>query len=196
MLVGLTTSSPQQRAWRINKANTAAPEWVSIGGDLPSLLPVYQVQAHPDRPDSVLFAATAFGLYCSVNGGKNWMKETRVPNVPIFEMKLRASDRSLFLFTHGRGMYYVSLKDYLTPTNDVLEKTDIKIFPNPTASVLNIESKGPLSMVQIFDLSGREILTEKKNLTAVSVGELSTGAYFVRVFDDKGRFATLKFVKN
>jgi hypothetical protein len=196
LLVGLTTMSPNPRAWRVNKANTAAPEWVSISGDLPSTLPVYQVQAHPDKPDSVLFAATAFGLYCSVNGGKNWTKETRIPNVAINEMKLRASDRTLFLFTHGRGMFYLTLKDYLTPTKEIAEKTDIKIYPNPTTDVLNISSKGPLSMVQVFDIKGREIITEKTSLTTIPVGILPTGVYFVRVFDTNGRFATMEFVKN
>ncbi len=143
LLVGLTTTSPSPRAWRINNGNTAAPEWVSISGDLPANLPVYQVQAHPDKPDSVYFAATAFGLYCSVNGGKNWTKETRIPNVPIFEMKLRANDRSLFLFTHGRGIFYLTLKDYLTRTRQVREKIAIKIYPNPTSDFLNIESPTP-----------------------------------------------------
>lgn len=196
LLVGLTTTSPNPRVWRINKANTAAPEWVSISGDLPASLPVYQVQAHPDKPDSVYFAATAFGLYCSVNGGRNWTKETRVPNVPIFEMKLRASDRSLFLFTHGRGMFYLTLKDYLTRTKDLRPQIAVKIFPNPTTDVLNIESQTPLSITQVFDLKGREIWTESQTPTRINISSLATGVYFVRVFDENGRFATIKFMKN
>jgi Secretion system C-terminal sorting domain len=195
LLVGLTTTSPNPRAWRINKANTAAPEWVSISGDLPANLPVYQVQAHPDKPDSVYFAATAFGLYCSVNGGKNWTKETRIPNVPIFEMKLRANDRSLFLFTHGRGMFYVTLKDYLTPIKEVREKIAVKIYPNPTTDFLNIESQTPLSITQIFDLKGREIWSENQNPTRINISSLSKGIYFARIFDENGRFTTVKFVK-
>lgn len=196
LLVGLTTISPNGRAWRINKANTATPEWVNISGDLPASLPIYQVQAHPDKPDSVYFAATAFGLYCSVNGGKNWTKETRVPNVPIFEMKLRASDRSLFLFTHGRGAFYLTLKDYLTPTKEVGEKLAFNISPNPASNFLNIESKAPLSMAQIFDLNGREIWTENKTPSQINISQLPNNIYLLRVFDKNGRFATVKFVKN
>ena len=196
LLVGLTTTSPNPRVWRINNANTATPEWVSISGDLPTSLSVYQVQAHPDKPDSVYFAATAFGLYCSVNGGKNWTKETRVPNVPIFEMKLRANDRSLFLFTHGRGMFYVALKEYLTSNKEVKAQITIKIYPNPTTDVLNIESYTPLSITQIFDLKGREIWTENQTPTRIHIAQLATGVYFVRVFDTNGRFATVKFFKN
>lgn len=159
-------------------------------------MPVYQVQAHPDKPDSVYFAATAFGLYCSVNGGKNWTKDTRVPNVPIFEMKLRANDRSLFLFTHGRGMFYLTLKDYLTRTKDLKAQIAVKIYPNPTTDVLNIESQTPLSITQVFDLKGREIWTESQTPTRINISSLATGVYFVRVFDENGRFATIKFVKN
>lgn len=196
LLVGLTTIAPNPRVWRINNANTATPEWVSIHGDLPASLPVYQVQAHPDKPDSVFFAATAFGLYCTVNGGKNWTKETRVPNVPIFEMKLRASDRSLFLFTHGRGMFYLTMKDYLTPIKEVREKIAVKIYPNPTTDFLNIESQTPLSITQVFDLKGREIWTENRSPSRINISSLATGVYFVRVFDENGRFATVKFMKN
>lgn len=196
LLIGLTTIAPDPRAWRINKANTDAPEWVSISGDLPANLPVYQVQAHPDKPDSVYFAATAFGLYCSVDGGKIWTKETRVPNVPIFEMKLRANDRSLFLFTHGRGMFYLTLKDYLTPIKEVKPQIVLKIFPNPTTDFLNIESQTPLSITQVFDLKGREIWTENRTPTRINISSLATGVYFVRVFDEHGRFVTVKFVKN
>ncbi len=196
LLVGLTTIAPNPRIWRINKANTVTPEWVSISGDLPASLSVYQVQAHPDKPDSVYFAATAFGLYYSVNGGKNWTKETRVPNVPIFEMKLRANDRSLFLFTHGRGMFYLNLTNYLTPIKEVKPQIAIKIFPNPTSDFLNIESQTPLSITQVFDLKGREIWTENQSPTRINISSLATGVYFVRVFDANGRFATVKFVKN
>jgi hypothetical protein len=203
LFVGLTTVSPNGRAWRINKANTAVPEWVNISGDLPSNLPVYQVQAHPDKPDSVFFAATAFGLYCTVNGGKNWMKESRIPNVPIFEMKLRANDRSMFLFTHGRGMFYLALKDYITPTKEVKGQLSLNIYPNPASDVLNIEAVTPLptasgcaiSMVQVFDLQGREIGLSNNNLTQINISQLPLGVYFVRVFDNVGRFSTVKFVK-
>ena len=195
LFVGLTSMVSRSRAIRVNKANTAAPEWVEIGGDLPEKLPVYQIQAHPDDPDNVLFAATAFGLYYTLNGGKNWVKETRFPNVPIYELKIRPSDKSLFVFTYGRGLFYSTLNT-LTNTKDVvLPENSVNIYPNPANAVVNIKAEYPLSLVQIFSADGREILTEKQNWN-IPIGHLQAGMYFIKIYDNKGRFALKKFVKN
>ncbi|MDZ7878754.1 MAG: T9SS type A sorting domain-containing protein [Saprospiraceae bacterium] len=200
LYVGMTTTSPRPRAWRVLNAHTATPKWENITGDLAASLPIYQIQPHPDKPDSLLFAATAFGLYVSSNNGKNWVKDTRIPNVPIFEMRLRPSDRTLFLFTHGRGVWYIQLRDYInggivTATRDVSEKMSVQIYPNPASDVLNIDSKDPLSIIQVFDLNGREIMTELNPNNLIKIKDLNSGIYFIKMFDTKGRFTTLKFIK-
>jgi Secretion system C-terminal sorting domain len=199
LYVGMTTASPKPRAWRVLNANSAAPKWENITGDLSQSLPIYQVQPHPDKPDSLLFAATAFGLYTSSNNGKNWVKETRIPNVPIFEMKLRKSDRTLFLFTHGRGVWFIQLRDYIngggvTSTKET-DKLAVAIYPNPASDVLNIETKGPLSIAQVFDLNGREIMTVLNPNNVLKINELKGGFYIIKLFDNNGRFTTRRFVK-
>ena len=199
--VGLTTTGPRPRAWRVLNANAATPKWENITGDLASTLPIYQIQPHPDKPDSLLFAATAFGFYVSSNNGKNWIKDTRIPNVPIFEMRLRASDRTLFLFTHGRGVWFMQLRDYInggnvTSVQGFEEKMSINVYPNPASDVLNIESDTPLSILQVFDLNGREILTDLKASNTINISMLQSGVYFLKLFDKNGRFTTRKFMKN
>ena len=196
--VGMTTTSTQPRAWRVRKATTSDPIWESITGDLASTLPIYQVQTHPEKPDSVLLAATAFGLYYSSDSGKTWQKETRVPNVPIFEMKLRTSDNMLFLFTHGRGVFFLQLKSYTQKPNGVREvaKVNFEIFPNPTADVLTIDSDAPLSKAQIFDPLGRERLSsDLQSGQTIRLDELPTGLYLLKVFDKQGHFSVKQFIK-
>ena len=200
LYVGMTTTSPKPRAWRLLNAHTATPKWENITGDLATSLPIYQIQPHPDKPDSLLFAATAFGLYVSSNNGKNWVKDTRIPNVPIFEMRLRKSDRTLFLFTHGRGVWYIQLRDYInggtvTSVNDITDKMSVHIYPNPASDVLNIDANTPLSMIQVFDINGREIITALNPINLIKINELNTGIYFIKLFDNKGRFLTQKFMK-
>jgi photosystem II stability/assembly factor-like uncharacterized protein len=198
--VGMTTTGPKPRAWRVLNADTNTPKWENICGDLAASLSIYQIQPHPDKPDSILFAATAFGFYVSSNNGKTWLKDTRIPNVPIFEMKLRKSDRTLFLFTHGRGVWYIQLRDYinnsLTATNEAIEKLSVQIFPNPASDILNISTNTPLSIIQVFDLHGREILTKMNDLNTINIQGFSSGAYFVKMFDVEGRFVTRKVIKN
>ena len=200
LYVGMTTTSPKARAYRLLNADTNTPKWENITGDLANSLPVYQIQPHPDKPDSLLFAATAFGFYVSSNNGKNWVKDTRIPNVPIFEMKLRKSDRTLFLFTHGRGVWFIQLRDYIngggaTPTKDINAAMDVRLFPNPASTILNIETKGPLSILQIFDINGKEISTINNPSNVLNINDLHQGIYFIKLFDKNGRFTTKKFVK-
>lgn len=111
LYVSFVDYDPSGRVWKVTNANTLAPVWEDISGDLPLTLPVNYVQADPAMPDDVLYAATDFGMYYTVNGGQNWIKESRVPNVPILECKLREFDRRLFLFTHGRGVWHLELSD-------------------------------------------------------------------------------------
>ena len=201
LYVGMTTTSPKARAFRLLNANTNTPKWENITGDLAASLPIYQIQPHPDKPDSLLFAATAFGFYVSSNNGKNWVKDTRIPNVPIFEMKLRKSDRTLFLFTHGRGVWFIQLRDYVngggaTPTKDINEAMEVRLFPNPASNILTIETKGPLSILQIFDINGKEISTINNPSNVLNINDLHQGIYFIKLFDKNGRFTTRKFIKN
>jgi hypothetical protein len=196
LYVGLTTISTSPRAWKVVNSESTAPRFVSISGNLPSRLSVYQVQAHPQKPDSVLFAATAFGLYISENGGVTWEKETRVPNVPIFEMKLRSSDNTLFLFTHGRGVFYIKLVDFPVGNKEVgSAAVDCQLFPNPAGNVLSFVSKEALNMVQIYDLTGRELLSTQQPDQPLDISILKSGIYVARIFNTKGGFTTKKFVK-
>ena len=199
LLVGITTLSPEPLAWRVNNAKSVTPIWTNISGDLPSSVPIYQIQAHPDKPDSILFAATGFGLYFSTNAGITWEKESRVPNVAIFEMKLRKKDRTLWVFTHGRGVWQVQLNNYGSPIsaiNELLAEINVKIFPNPTANILTIQADTPLSILQVFDVNGREIwLNQPQNTFTLDVSTFVNGIYFIKIYDNKGRFVIRKFIK-
>ncbi len=110
ILVSLMNFAPRPRLWKVSDADTAAPVWTNVSGDLPASLPVNYAQIDPADTDQSYFAATDFGLYFTRDGGLHWFKETRIPSVSIHEIKIRASDRSLFAFTHGRGVWKLALE--------------------------------------------------------------------------------------
>ncbi len=196
MYVGFSTVSTQSRVWRVNHVNTDTLKWENLGANLPKELSVYQVQAHPDAADSVFFAATTFGLYVTTNGGTTWEKELRVPNVPIFEMKLRKSDKQLFLFTHGRGVWNIELQNLnnVSPVKNVALEQNWTLSPNPVTQRLMIDSDFDVKSAQVFDLNGREILSFQ-NEKQLDVSNLTSGFYVLRIYSEKGFFAMKKFVK-
>ncbi len=65
------------------------------------------------KPD-LLFLGTEFGLYVSIDGGKNWaqFKGNRFPAVAVCDLAIQPRDNELVLATHGRGIWIV---DDITP---------------------------------------------------------------------------------
>jgi photosystem II stability/assembly factor-like uncharacterized protein len=80
------------------------------------------------NPD-LLFLGTEWGLYISIDGGKNWANfKGNVPKVPVMDMVIHPRDQSLVLATHGRGIMII---DDLTPLRQLsqdLLNTDLKFL--------------------------------------------------------------------
>lgn len=191
----LSSMTANARIFKATNAKTDSIKWQDITGNLPPAMSIYQVQPHPEAPESVLFAATIYGLYFTTDNGKTWLKESRVPNVPILEMKLRTSDKSLFLFTHGRGAWHLELADLksISPSNDI-SPIAFKIYPNPVSEVLTIDSEIDINLAQVFDLTGKEIL-QQANTKQLNVSILPKGVYLLKIFDINGKYNVQKFVK-
>lgn len=78
------------------------------------------------------------------------------------------------------------------------------LYPNPAADYLNINVTGKNSFnsikVEIFDLQGRVLLSEKssiKQLSMINISNLTKGVYFLRITDITTQQSTLaQFIKN
>lgn len=110
LYVGFSAYCPDPRIWKMTGGTTLAPNWTDISGDLPPSLGVNTIAVDPWHPKDVLFAGTDFGMYYTVNGGTNWDKVSEIPNTPIYQIRIRPSDRKLFIFTHGRGVWTMELE--------------------------------------------------------------------------------------
>ena len=79
---------------------------------------------------------------------ENWHKVDEIPNVPIPQIRLRKEDRALFAFTHGRGIWYLKLKENLSSIKeDRIAETNI--YPNPASTdVVKVSNSSKIRFVK------------------------------------------------
>ena len=84
--------------------------WASIAGDLPARTLVWAVvQDHVKR--ELLFAGTEFGIYTTLNGGKNWHKlGGGVPVISFRDIEIHERENDLVGASFGRSFFV--LDDY------------------------------------------------------------------------------------
>lgn len=98
------------------------------------------IQEDYENPD-LLFLGTEFGLYITMDGGKNWKKFTNnMPAVAVHFIELHKRTNDLVMGTHGRG---VIILDDISPlrsiNNEVLGKT-LHFFETPDTEISETSS--------------------------------------------------------
>ena len=83
--------------------------WQSISGDLPDGTIVWAIEQDHVNPD-LLFLATEYGLYVTLNRGTNWFKLGGAPTIAFRDLEIQRRDHDLVGASFGRGFYV--LDDY------------------------------------------------------------------------------------
>jgi photosystem II stability/assembly factor-like uncharacterized protein len=85
--------------------------WEPIAGNLPDRHPVWSVVEDPVNKN-LLFAGTEFGLFVTIDGGRNWAEiEAGVPAATAFrDLEIQKRENDLIGATFGRGFFI--LDDY------------------------------------------------------------------------------------
>lgn len=190
----MSNYSNAPKVLRVDSAHTDNPVWTDISGDLPQGLPANWIEVDPYRPDDFLVVATDFGLYTTSNGGENWVKEERIPNVSIHNIRMRYTDRKLFVFTHGRGGWAMNLQKMEDPFVGIENEksVDLNLYPNPTQSILNVELNSTFEY-EILNIEGRTLLSGKSS-KSIDVSTLAKGNYILKANTESQNF-TSRFVK-
>ncbi len=80
---------------------------------------VRNIQEDYVNPD-LLFLGTEFGLYTTINGGKNWNKFTNnMPAVAVHFIDLQKRTNDLVMGTHGRGVIII---DDISPLREISQE--------------------------------------------------------------------------
>lgn len=90
------------------RSTDGGQSFADITNDLPDI-PTHSVAVHP-RDSRMLFVGTDIGVFVSTNSGDSWLRSNdQFANVITEHLAVDATSDTLFAFTHGRGVYSVSL---------------------------------------------------------------------------------------
>ena len=111
------------------KSSDKGKTWKSIGSDFPDRTLIWRMVQDHKNPQ-LLFAATEFGVYTSLNGGSNWQKLPGTPNMSFRDLVIQKRENDLVAASFGRGFYvlddYSALRE-MTPDN--LSKAGVLFAP-------------------------------------------------------------------
>ena len=98
------------------KSMDAGKSWKSIAGNIPDRTLVWRlVQDHVKK--DLLFAATEFGIYFTVDGGSTWVQlKGGVPTISFRDITIQRRENDLVAASFGRGFFIL---DDLTPLRDL-----------------------------------------------------------------------------
>lgn len=87
------------------KSTDRGNSWRSITGDLPDKHLVWRiVQDH--KREALLFLATEFGIFFTLNGGENWVKlKGGVPTISFRDLTIQRRENDLVAASFGRGFF-------------------------------------------------------------------------------------------
>jgi len=123
----------------VYKTTDYGESWTQI------IAPVSNVRgyAHVVKEDLVnkdlLFVGTEFGLWVSLDGGRQWAQYTGgdFPNVAVRDLAIHPRDKDLVIATHGRGIWVI---DDITPlrelTPELLAKEAAFVDARPTVQAI------------------------------------------------------------
>jgi hypothetical protein len=82
-----------------------------------------------------------------------------------------------------------------TSENDKKNYTLLKVYPNPVTEILKISSEIDFRDYEILDTSGKSIQTKSLKSKEISVSNLVSGNYYLKLIDSKNNSTILKFIK-
>ena len=174
--------------------------WTNITGNLPPKHDTWTI-AQDHVNGNLLFVGTEFGLFTSIDGGKQWtLLRGKAPYMQIRDMQLQRRESDVVLATFGRGFWI--LDDY-SPLREITPASlaaDARLYPLRDAYKFDNAGMAPQGSAGLGPLSGNYTTPNPPSgaVFTYSVGkELPVGETLVLTIDDaKGeQFRRVTLVK-
>ncbi|WP_299671432.1 T9SS type A sorting domain-containing protein [uncultured Polaribacter sp.] len=78
------------------------------------------------------------------------------------------------------------------------DRSQFTVYPNPAEREINLTTDGKIKNIQIFDLSGRQIISHQPSIdneASIDVSQMKKGMYVIQTVLESGKKITSKFVK-
>jgi beta-glucanase (GH16 family) len=72
----------------------------------------------------------------------------------------------------------------LSIAGDNVNESGLNVYPNPAINVVNLESSQAIDQVDVFDLSGQLLLSEKEETNSLDISAVKTGIYILKVYSN------------
>ncbi|HCA07450.1 T9SS type A sorting domain-containing protein [Chryseobacterium sp.] len=132
-----------------------------------------------------------------------------IPPGGYHEIELTSASKTQFTFVHmlmAQNKYYNSRINLTFPAlgvDDTINKAKgkIQVFPNPCSDVLNITSTELISGLDLYDVTGKLLFTQKSagskedNKGNIKMTSYLKGKYFLRIRDTNGSFSVISVAK-
>ena len=113
----------------ILKSMDKGNSWTAIQGNLPERCPVYCMAEDHLNPN-LLFIGTEFGVYFTLDGGKEWIElKNGLPTISVKDMDIQQRENDLVIATFGRGFYVLDDYSALREINTQQLEKEAAIFP-------------------------------------------------------------------
>jgi hypothetical protein len=100
--------------------------------------------------------------------------------------------------TFNANMFSMIVIEVLNPilaVDDNEFKGVFELYPNPVTNIVLVSTQEKINEIQIFDVTGKQVLVVKDSSTNIDVSQLKPSIYFVKISTDKG-VLTKKLIKN
>ncbi len=95
---------------RVFRTDDFGANWTNMTGTLPAGAGITALAVDFGAPNPVMYAGTGSGIFVSLNGGRNWVKDdASFPNVNVGDLQIYNNQRVIVAGTYGRGAWRANL---------------------------------------------------------------------------------------
>ena len=127
-----------------------------------------------------------------------YQEDNETPNNPFLYV-FNNEDQFLFLtVTNNKGNQAIYVNELLGISEN--DFTNLQLYPNPAGNEITIVNEEflSISIIDVYDISGKKILSSKNQSTenfVLNVSTIKTGVYFLTITLNSGEKTVRKFIK-